>query len=57
MSINIFNNNSPYFQYRWFIIMFLVVASVMVFHDLTGRRMFAFSEQQHWSAKGPEHHK
>lgn len=57
MTINIFNNKSSYYEYRWFIVIFLLVASVMVFHDLTGRRMFAWSGQQQWTASGPGRHK
>lgn len=57
MNINIFNSNSPYHPYRWFIITFLVVAASMVFHDLTGRRMFAYSTQKQWNASGPGYHK
>ena len=57
MNINIFNSNSPYHPYRWFVITFLIVAASMVFHDLTGRRMFAYSAQQQWTASGPGYHK
>lgn len=57
MQFNFFNNRSPFFQFRWFIISFLLVTTLMLFYDLTGRRMFSFSNQQQWSSSGPGSHK
>jgi hypothetical protein len=42
---------------RWFIVISLVVIAFMAWHDITGGRMFATSNQQQWSSSGPGYHK
>jgi hypothetical protein len=54
---NPFNQISFLFPFRWYIIITLVVGSWMAFTDLTGRKMFNFSNQQQWAATGPGNHK
>jgi len=55
--LNIFDSFSPYFPYRWFVMIVLVVAGWLVYYDVTGRRVFQFSNQQQWSSNGPGYHK
>jgi len=57
MKINFFNTTSPFHPLRWFIIIMLVLVSTMVYADLTGWRLFTFSNQQQWNASGPGYHK
>lgn len=57
MNFNLFKSNSPLFPFRWFIVCTVLVAAVMVYYDVTGTRMFSFSNQQQWSSSGPGSHK
>lgn len=57
MKLNFFDNESPYFPFRWFIVIALSLTVFMTWHDLTGGRMFVFSSQQQWSSSGPGYHK
>jgi hypothetical protein len=45
------------YEFRWFLLLVLVLLSVMMYHDLTGRRMFTTSSQQQWNSSGPGYHK
>ena len=58
MNFNMFNDESPLYQFRWFILSFVAAASMMIYHDTTGRSMFNWgSGQQQWSSSGPGYHK
>ncbi len=57
MKLNFFNQGSPSYRYRWFIVIVLAITTFMAWHDLAGGRMFAFSGQQQWSSSGPGYHK
>ena len=57
MKINFFNNDNVLFPFRWYIIIFLCVAGLMVYADITGMRLLTFSDGQQWSSKGPGYHK
>ena len=57
MNLNVFNNESPFFPLRWFIVAALAAGSYMVYADLSGARMLNFPQQQAWSASGPGYHK
>lgn len=55
--LNIFNHLSPMYPYRWFIVVTLSVMLFMLYHDLTGGRIFSPSGQQQWNSSGPGYHK
>ncbi|MGC4100239.1 hypothetical protein [Ferruginibacter sp.] len=57
MKFDLFNNRSPFFKFRWFILSFVIVAAIMLYYDFSGKRMFSFSNQQQWSSSGPGSHK
>ncbi|MES2892021.1 MAG: hypothetical protein V4725_08420 [Bacteroidota bacterium] len=57
MQLNFFNSRSPFFDFRWFITITILVTVFMVWHDLTGGRMFTTTNQQQWSSTGPGYHK
>jgi hypothetical protein len=57
MRINFFKPESTLYPFRWFIVFTLCIAGLMLYADLTGWRMFAFSSQQQWNANGPGFHK
>ncbi|HEY0678147.1 MAG TPA: hypothetical protein VGD17_07665 [Chitinophagaceae bacterium] len=57
MNWNAFNKGSALFPFRWFIIFAIAVAGLMTYADMTGWRLFSFSNQQQWSANGPGYHK
>jgi hypothetical protein len=57
MKINFFKAASPLYPFRWFIIIMLVLVVGLVYADLTGWRLFTFSNQQQWNASGPGYHK
>ncbi|WP_164735400.1 hypothetical protein [Pseudoflavitalea rhizosphaerae] len=58
MNLNFFNNSSPLFQFRWFIIAILIAVGTLIYFDVTGRRIFAPSSgSQQWSSSGPGYHK
>jgi hypothetical protein len=57
MKLNFFKNNAPLFPLRWFIVCTALSAAVMVYCNVTGKRMFSFSNQQQWSSSGPGSHK
>lgn len=57
MNLNFFKKTSPLFEFRWFIITFIAVAGLMLYSDISGIRMFTFSNQQQWSSSGPGSHK
>lgn len=57
MKLNFFNSKSPLFDFRWFIVLTVLITAFMAWHDLTGGRMFAISNQQQWSSSGPGYHK
>lgn len=52
-----FNKNSFLYQVRWFVAIFIIAAGLMLWYDLTGRRMLSFNNQQQWSSSGPGYHK
>ena len=55
--MNFFKRESVLFPFRWFLIVAMAVAGLMVYADLTGWRLMAFSNQQQWSSTGPGRHK
>jgi hypothetical protein len=57
MKINFFKSDSPLFPHRWFIVFLIGLMTLMVYADLTGLRLFSFSNQQQWNASGPGYHK
>lgn len=57
MKINFFKPESPLFLYRWFIVGAIVITAIMVYHDLSGGRLFTFRQQQQWNSSGPGYHK
>jgi len=57
MKFNFFDNRSPFFQFRWFALSFVVIAMTMLYFNYSGKRMFSFSNQQQWSSSGPGSHK
>lgn len=57
MNLNLFKNTSSLFPLRWFIVCALLVTAIMVYFDVTGRRMFSISNQQQWNSSGPGSHK
>lgn len=56
MKLNFFNEASPLFPIRWFVVAFIGMAALMIWHDISGGRLFAPSAQQ-WSSSGPGYHK
>jgi hypothetical protein len=44
-------------EFKWLIVVTVVAAAFMLYHDLSGKRMFATSSQQQWSSSGPGYHK
>lgn len=57
MKLNIFNSQSPLYPYRWFITVALTLTVFMLYHDISGGRMFTGSGAQEWNSSGPGHHK
>jgi hypothetical protein len=57
MKIKFFQPGTPLHGFRWFILITIAVASLMTYADLTGWRLFAFSDGKQWSASGPGYHK
>jgi hypothetical protein len=57
MKIKPFKPESNLYPFRWFIVFALCIAGLMLYADLTGWRLFAFSGQQQWNASGPGFHK
>jgi len=58
MKINFFDNRSPLFDFRWFIIALITGAATLFYYDYSGRRIFAPTQQnQAWSSSGPGYHK
>ena len=57
MNLNFFNNESPLYPLRWFIIVVLAAGSYMTYADVSGGRMLSFPGQQQWNASGPGYHK
>lgn len=57
MKFNFFNQQSPLYDLRWFIVITIFITGFMVWHDLTGGRMFYLSNQQQWNSSGPGYHK
>ena len=57
MKFNFFHAQSPYYPFRWFIIITFVLLSGLVYANLTGMRLLSFNSQKQWNASGPGHHK
>ena len=57
MNLNLFNERSPLYDIRWFIIATIVISGFMLYHDLSGGRMFTSSAQKEWSSQGAGYHK
>lgn len=45
------------YEFRWFFAFLFILLTIMLYHDLTGRRMFTTSSQQQWNSSGPGYHK
>lgn len=56
MKLNPFNNASPFFAFRWYIMLTLALSSVLAYANLTGLRIFSGGQEQ-WNASGPGGHK
>jgi hypothetical protein len=57
MKSNPFNTESPIYPFRWFILVFLILAGWMSYNDWKGERTFGSTNQQNWSSSGPGYHK
>ncbi|HEX6192940.1 MAG TPA: hypothetical protein VFZ42_11285 [Chitinophagaceae bacterium] len=57
MKINIFKPESTLYPLRWIIVWIVFLSAFMLYHDLTGGRMFGGSKQEQWQSKGAGYHK
>ena len=57
MKINFFNSENYFYSLRWYIVVFVLIAGLMAYADLSGMRMLAGSEGQQWNSKGSASHK
>lgn len=57
MNDNIFNKKSPLFEFRWFMLIALIIMGIMAWYDMSGGRMFSTDSQEQWSSNGPGYHK
>ncbi|HLP37076.1 MAG TPA: hypothetical protein VK159_09580 [Lacibacter sp.] len=57
MMNKLFKRGSFLHEFRWLLAILIVAATLMLYHDLTGRRMFTSSAQQQWNSSGPGYHK
>ncbi|HEX2533348.1 MAG TPA: hypothetical protein VHK69_06415 [Chitinophagaceae bacterium] len=55
--MKLFSRQSPWFPFRWFLLVVLVLSGLLVYHNLTGQRILNFNRQQQWNASGPGNHK
>ncbi len=54
---NPFHHQSTLYPFRWFIALALASGTLMGYHDLKGKGLFQFTNQQQWVSSGPGFHK
>jgi hypothetical protein len=57
MNINFFKPGTPYYPFRWFFIITIVLTGWLIYANMTGWRIMSSSSQQQWKARGSGYHK
>ena len=57
MNLNFFKQGHPLFRLRWLLLMSGLSMSTLTYYNLTGERLFDFSNQEQWKSSGSGYHK